>query len=596
MQATKREPQHLRVILRLLGFLKKYWKRAIAAYVCLLAATGFSMLIPRLVGNAVDQVVASGEQRLVLLLALGVIGAAALRGLFTYGQTYLSEWLSQRVAYDLRNALYDRLQRLSAGFHDKAQTGELMSRATADVEGTRWFISFGVLRSAHLIVLLGIISFLLVSLNGRLALIAFACFPLLAVRAVIVSGRLRPIWLRIQEEIAALGAILQENLTGVRVVKSFARQSYESNRFAAQAQVVYRWDMDASRHQAFNTPLMSFILVVAIAALLWYGGRLVILGSLSAGELTQFILYLQMVAMPLRMLGPIVNMFSRAGSAGHRIFEILDARSDVTESPNAVELPPVKGHVRFEQVSFGYNSISPVLRNIDLETRPGEMLALVGATGSGKSTVVNLIPRFYDISGGRITIDGYDIRDLTLSSLRRAVGIVQQDIFLFSSTIYDNIAYGKEGATPEEVVAVARAARLHDFIESLPQKYETWVGERGVTLSGGQKQRVAIARTLLLNPPILLLDDATSSVDVETEYLIRQALSALMQGRTTFVIAQRLETVRNADQILVLKDGEILERGRHEELLQREGLYRQIYLQQFQDQEEGYLSAAQRNS
>ncbi len=582
------------VILRLLGFLKKYWKRAIAAYICLLAATAFSLAIPRLVGNAVDLVVGRGEPRVLLFLALAVIGAAAFRGVFAYGQSYLAEWLSQRVAYDIRNVLYDCFQRLSASFHDRAQTGDLMSRATADVEVVRWFISFGVLRSAYLVVLFIAISIVLLSLNWKLALISFAFFPLIGFRAVTVSRRLRPLWLKIQQEIAALGTILQENLTGIRVVKAFSRREYEGDRFAAKAEVIYFQNLEANRQQAFNTPLMAFFLIIGIAAVLWYGGREVIAGRLSPGELTQCILYLQMMAMPVRLLGAIVNMFSRASSSGKRIFEILDAQSAVKEALHAFELPLAQGVVRFEGVSFSYDSVSPVLKKIDLEAKPGEVIALLGATGSGKSTIVNLLPRLYDASGGRITIDGIDIRDVTLSSLRSNVGIVQQDVFLFSATIRDNIAYGKADADLDSIIAVAKAARLHDFIESLPEGYSTWVGERGITLSGGQKQRLAIARTLLMNPRILILDDATSSVDAETELLIQQALIELMRGRTTFVIAQRLNTVRHANQILVLKDGEIMERGTHAELLQCDGIHRPIYQQQFRPQEDEYSYAERR--
>ncbi|MFN8559133.1 MAG: ABC transporter ATP-binding protein [Dehalococcoidia bacterium] len=323
----------------------------------------------------------------------------------------------------------------------------------------------------------------------------------------------------------------------------------------------------------------------------WYGGHEVVDGRLTVGQLTTFLFYLQLLQMPVRSLGFMVNLIARAASSGQRAYEILDAESAVKEKPGAADLGAVRGHVRFERVSFGYNSISPVLRDIDIDARPGEMVALLGPTGSGKSTVVNLMPRFYDVTGGRITIDGIDIRDVTLASLRRAIGIVQQDVFLFLDSIRENIRYGRTGATDTEVEEAAKAARIHDFIMSLPDGYDTWVGERGVTLSGGQKQRIAIARTLLLNPPVLVFDDSTSSVDMETEYLIQQALAELMRGRTTFVIAQRLRTVERADQILVLHEGRIVERGRNAELLSQDGLYRQIYDLELRDQAEARLAA-----
>jgi len=380
--------------------------------------------------------------------------------------------------------------------------------------------------------------------------------------------------------------VLQEALTGARVVKAFAREDYESAKFRREAEAVFADSYESSRIQAFNSPIITGLWLAAAAATLWVGGWQVSTGQMEVGELTSFLLYLMVLQMPVRALGWIIMILSRANAAGQRIFEILDAESAVREKPGAIELKDVKGHVRFEDVSFSYDTISPVLEHIDIDARPGQVIALMGPTGSGKTTVVNLIPRFYDVTGGRITIDGIDIRDVTIASLRRAIGIVQQDVFLFSATIRDNIAYGAVGASQEEIEAAAKAAHIHDFIVSLPEGYDTWVGERGITLSGGQKQRVAIARTLLLDPRILILDDSTSSVDTETEYLIQQTLAQLMKGRTTFVIAQRLRTVKMADQILVLENGRIVERGRHEQLLRRGGAYRQIYDLELRDQEE----------
>jgi len=576
----------MRALLRVLGFLKKYWLWVIVTYVCLLAGVGFQTAVPQVLRMVIDTGIAKGEQGFLILAGVAVLAVSALRGAFAYGQTYLGEFLSQKVAYDLRNAIYDRLQRLSYAYHDKQQTGQLMSRATADVEAVRGFVSMASLRMVYNIVLFSVVLYLLLSMNWKLALVSFLCFPFIFYRAVLVGRRLRPIWMTIQQGIAALGTILQENLSGVRVVKAFSLEGRESAKFRDKATELYERNLETTRQNAFNMPLMTFLTTVCTGLILWYGGREVLGGNLTVGELVAFNSYLPMLDMPVRMLANMVNQISRSMAAGERIFEVLDTESAVKEAPNAIELPRVKGLVRFEGVSFGYDAVSSVLKNISLEAQPGQLVALLGATGSGKSTVVNLIPRFYDVTGGRITIDGIDIRDVTLSSLRRNIGIVQQDIFLFTASIRDNIAYGEVEASEEDIITAAKVAQIHDFIESLPDGYDTLVGERGVTLSGGQKQRVAIARTLLLDPPILMFDDSTSSVDTETEYLIQQALRELMKGRTTFVIAQRLRTVRNADQILVLKDGEVAERGTHAELLEKGGIYREIYDLQLRDQEE----------
>ena len=452
-----------------------------------------------------------------------------------------------------------------------------MSRATADVEAIRMFLGRGLLGVFQIAILSIGISYLLVSLNSTLALLTIPFLIAVGWRVVIVSRRLRPIWLKIQQLMARLGTILEENLTGARTVKAFAHEQEESKKFSAQATLLYDEHISATRQRAFNIPIMMFAITIPIAVILWYGGRQVIAGNLTIGGATQFILYLGMMTMPVRSLGFIANVFSRAVSAGQRILEILDTESVIQEKPGAIELNGVKGGVRFESVSFSYHSVAPILKNISFGVQPGELVALVGGLGSGKSTIAHLIPRFYDVSSGSITIDGIDIRDATLDSLRRNIGIVQQNPFLFSATIRDNIAYGTVNADMEHIVAVAKAVQLHDFIGSLPDGYETWVGERGVTLSGGQKQRLGIARTLLINPSILIMDDSTSSVDVETEHLMRQAMDKLIKGRTTFIITHRLSIIENADLILVLKDGQVVERGRHSELIAANGLYQEIY-------------------
>jgi len=567
----------MRTLLRLMGFVKKYRLRLLLAFICMLASSAFLLVIPWLIGEAVETVLRQGERSQLIWLAVAVVGAGVLRGVSAFGTGYLAEAVSQGTAYDVRNALYDKLQRLSFAFHDQAQTGELMSRATADVEAIRMFFGRGLRGLLQISILFAGISYLLFSLNWQLALLTLVFLVAVGWRAVAVSRRLRPIWLKVQQLLARLGTILEENLTGVRTVRAFAHEENESRKFSTQATLLYDQRIKATRQVAFNTSLMVFLVTVPVALILWYGGRQVVAGALTIGGLTQFILYATMMAMPVRRLGFITNVFSRAVSGGQRILEILDAESVVREKPDAIELDGKRERVRFGNVSFSYDSPVPILRNVSFSVQPGELVALVGGLGSGKSTIAHLIPRFYDASSGTVTIDGIDVRDVTLASLRRNVGIVQQNTFLFSATIRDNIAYGTVNADMEQIVAAAKAAQLHDFIESLPDGYETWVGERGVTLSGGQKQRLAIARTLLIDPGILIMDDSTSSVDAGTEHLIRRALDELIKGRTTFIITHRLPIIKNADLILVLEDGQVVERGKHSELMARNGLYRQVY-------------------
>jgi ABC-type multidrug transport system fused ATPase/permease subunit len=567
----------MRILLRLLTFAREHWRLLALAFVCMMASTAFVLIIPQLISRAVDTVLGEGGQDYLILLGIAVVIAGSLRGLSAFGYSYLSEVVSQKTTYDIRNALYNKLQRLSFSFHDQAQTGELVSRGTADVEAIRMFFGRGLLGLLQIAILFVAISFLLVRLNWFLALLTVGFLATVGWRAVVVARLLRPIWLKIQELMARLGTILEENLTGVRTVRSFAREQKESRKFSTQAEVLYDQHMTATRKRAFNISLMVFLVTIPVALILSYGGQQVMAGNLTMGELTQFIFYLTMMSMPVRRLGFITNIFTRTISAGQRILEILDTESAVKEKLGAIELVKVKAAVSSENVSFSYDSAAPALKNVSFNVQPGELVALVGSLGSGKSTIAHLIPRFYDVTGGRITIDGIDIRDVTLDSLRRNVGIVPQNTFLFSATIRDNIAYGAVNADMERIVSATKAAQLHDFIQSLPDGYDTWVGERGVTLSGGEKQRLTIARTLLINPRILILDDSTSSVDAGTEHLIRRALNTVIKGRTTFIITHRLPIIRNADLILVLEDGEVVERGTHSELMARNGLYRQIY-------------------
>ena len=574
----------------MLTFLRPYKKRIVATYLILLISTLLSLAVPRLLGNAIDGIQEQGELSYLILVAVGVLGFSLAYGIFLYFQRYLSESISYKVAYDLRNTLYNHLQYLSFAYYDKQQTGQLMSRATADVEGVRMFVSFGIVRLVYMIVLFLAISVLLLTTSWKLGLISLAALPLVSIRATFVRRRLRAIWRDIQEMTGQMGAAVQENLSGARVVRAFSREEYESDKFTIRAQELADRVVHAERVHAFNSPLMNFIFALIMGAILWVGGREVINGNLTTGELTQFIFYLMMLAQPVRVVGWVINLFARAASSGERIFHILDAQSPIQERPKAVSLQNVKGHVQFRNVNFTYDSGGPTLSDIEFDVQPGQVVALLGSTGSGKSTIVHLIPRFYDVTGGSIAIDGKDVRNVTIKSLRQSIGIVQQEVFLFSETIKNNIAYGAYNASMEDIEKAMEAARLTDFVNSLSQGYDTWVGERGITLSGGQKQRVAIARTLLMDPPILILDDSTASVDTETEMLIQEALKELIKDRTTFIIAQRMSTVRNADLILVLEDGRVVEQGTHNQLLQDGGIYREIY--QLQLQPEDVLAGA----
>ena len=534
-----------------------------------------------------DQITGLAGSEQTLIIAAGAILAFAVgSGMSRFGLTYASESLGQKVAYDLRNKLYGNVQRLSYAYHDNVQTGQIMSRATEDVEAVRMFVSFASLR---LLMIAGMLGFGIGGMfyfDWRLALISLATMPIIVWRSVRISTIMRPLWLLIQRSQARLAEIADEGLGGIRVVKAFSREPLEAEKFSKASGVTRDLQLDQAITMAKHAPLMQGIFIAQMGVTVSIGALFISQGSINAGVVTAFLLWLTMLQMPVRMLGFMITMFSRAVAAGERVFEVLDTQSAVQEKEDALDLVDARGHVRFENVSFSYSSASPVLSDIDIDATPGKIIALLGPTGSGKSTVVSLLPRFYDVTSGRITIDGEDIREFKLDSLRTNIGTVQQDVFLFVGTLRENIAYGRPGASQEDVEAAAKAARIHDFITSLPYGYDEWVGERGVTLSGGQKQRIAIARTILLNPRILVFDDSTASVDTQTEFLIQQALNVLMESRTTFVIAQRLRTVLRADEILVLDEGKIVERGKHEELLTNNGLYRDIYDLELREQEE----------
>ena len=577
----------MRIILRLLVFVKKRWATLLLGFICITVSTVGGLVIPRLLGNGIDTALTSGSKTTIVVLALVILGTTLLRSAGRFGDTYITQLVSQQASYDVRNALYDHLHKLGFAYYDKAQTGQIMSRCTADIEAARMFLSAGLLNLIQIFIIVFGVGYLLLSLNWQLALMTLAFMPVIFWQTLFVAGKLQPIWLKVQQWIGVLGVTLQESLFGVKVVKAFVLHERENGKFTSEARSLYDDQIAAARIQAVFTPIMTVLVTAPSLLVLWFGGRQVIDGNLTIGGITQFILYLGMMAGFVSRLGQLANMISRTISAGRRIFEILDTEPLVKDKPGAVAMGKARGEVEFNDVSFSYSSTAPVLNDIDISVKPGQMVALIGGSGSGKTTVINLISRFYDVTGGSITIDGTDIRDVTIASLRKNVVVTQQDIFLFSSTIRDNIAYGAPGATGEQIEAAAKAAQIHDFIMSLENGYDTWVGERGVTLSGGEKQRVAIARSLLVDPSILVLDDSTSSVDPETEYLILRALDILIEGRTTFVITHRLPIIRNADLILVLENGRIVERGTHSELMEMNGLYRRTY--------EGQLAGNQSN-
>ena len=582
----------MKVLGRLLGYLRPYWARVVLAAVSLVGETAMGLVVPWVIKQVIDVGLAQGDPTAIFLSALTIVGLGAVRSLFGFGQRYLSEWLSHRVAYDLRNQLYDRVQRLPFAYHDHTPIGQLISRATSDVESVQRFVGFGLVDGINTLLLAVSIIVILFRTNGELALIALAPLPLLVVVTIRFGRIIRPMFLGVHRQMGRVSEVIQENLVGIPVVKAFAREPYEMQKFDAVNRELLVRRLRLIRTWAANFPLMAVLISLSTALILWYGGRQVIAGRMTVGEVVAFNSYVVMLAMPVQRLGWIVNLTAMAMTAGQRIFEVLDTEPAIRNRPGAIVLPRLRGEVRFENVSFRYEGpaapLRPddgrpppepgdwILREISFEARPGQVIALLGETGSGKSTLVNLIPRFYEATSGRVLVDGYDVREVTLESLRRQIGIVLQEPFLFSATVRENIAYGRPDAPLEAVVEAARAAHAHDFIVELPDGYDTLVGERGVTLSGGQRQRVAIARALLMDPRILILDDATSSVDVETEHLIQEALARLMEGRTTFVIAHRISTVRRADLILVLEGGRIVERGTHAELLARGQRYAEI--------------------
>jgi ATP-binding cassette subfamily B protein len=577
----------MRILRRLLGYLKKYWFFVFLALLALLINRVLNLAIPEITQRAIDIAIVQKRHGLLVILALSIVGVTILTALFQFVQEYILQYASQKAIYDIRNTMYDHLQRLPFSFYDKSQTGQLIARATGDIDTLRRFYSFGMINFVSSILMFVAVLVICLLKNWALAVLALSTMPILAYTGIRFGGKIGPRFWEIRQRFAELTTVIQENITGMRVVKTFVREDYEISKFSVYARNVLQKNLEVTKLWAFFFPLMDFISGLGTIAVLWFGGWQMMKGNLTLGEFIAFNMYLMQLMWPIRMLGFIINVSKEAVASGQRIFEILDTQSEVEESPDAIPLPAIAGYVRFENVSFRYDDNDElVLKNFSLDIEPGETVAILGATGSGKSTLINLIPRFYDPTSGTITIDDIDIRTVALESLRKQIGIVLQDTFLFATSLKDNIAYGRTNATEEEIIAAAKAANIHNFIDSLPKGYDTEVGERGVTLSGGEKQRVAIARALLMNPKILILDDSTSSVDTETEHLIQNAITTLVKDRTTFVIAQRLSTVKRANKIVVLENGEIIEQGTHDELLKKGGIYTEIYNMQFKQQEE----------
>jgi ATP-binding cassette subfamily B protein len=557
---------------------------AALAYLSLLLSVAAQLMVPQLVQWIVDAVAGAANgaapdaERAIVPAGLLILLFALARGLFAFAQSYMSERVSQGVAFDVRNELYAKIQRLSFSYHDRTQTGQLMIRATDDVEKVRTFIGQGLLIALQALLVVVATLLVLALTNLSLTLVVVPILPLALGSFMLFGGLAQPMFMQVQVKLSRLNTILQENLAGIRVVKAFAREPHEQARFEAAADDLMRQQIRLARLFSFLFPVVFLIANLGQAAVLYFGGRQIVGGSLTLGEWQKFSLYLVYIFFPMGQLGFVITQMAQASASASRIFEILDARNDVQDAPGAPDLPPVEGRVAFEHATMTYlGGGEPVLRDVSFEVEPGQTVALLGATGSGKTTIINLIPRFYDPTGGRVLVDGHDVRGVRLDSLRSQIGIVLQDTTLFSGTIRENIAFGRPEATQAEVEAAARAAAAHDFIAGFPLGYDTPVGERGTTLSGGQKQRIAIARALLLDPRILILDDSTSSVDAVTEHEIQQALDRLMEGRTTFVIAHRLATAQRADEILVLSDGAVAARGSHRELLERSPQYRTIY-------------------
>lgn len=577
---ARKDPAHssLTILIRLLGYLRSHWVKTTIVTVGALLSVGLGLLPPWLIRVGIEKALTGGRPSLLWMLAGTMVGSSLVKGGLDFLNRYLAEYVAQGVIHDLREELYSHFNRLSFSFYDRARTGDIMSRVTHDADRLRRFFSFISLNIlSNLLTMLGILVVIFIW-EPRLALVYLLMFPLMVHAMKTYAVKVRPLFGRARRQFGKLTTRVQEVLSGIKTVKLFGREEWARGRFQKENRDYVETNIEAGRLLARWMPYVNFLLGIFTALVVWYGGRLAITGAVSLGVLGGFISYIGMLTRPIRQTGMMINFSSQAAASAERIFEVLEIEPEIKDSPQAYKLPPGRGEVTYRDVSFSYDE-DEVLKGINLVAEPGETIALVGPSGAGKSTLVHLLPRFYEVDRGRITVDGNDIRGVTVDSLRERIGIVLQDTFLFASSIRENISYGAPEASVNDVIRVAKKAQIHRFIDSLPMGYETPVGERGVNLSGGQRQRLALARVLLTDPEILILDEPTSSVDVETEERIHSALEEVLESRTTFIIAHRLWTVRHADRILVLHDGKIVEKGTHRQLSGSGGFYSTIYQQ-----------------
>lgn len=571
---------------RLMNYVRPYGNRLIVAVICIILAASANLYVPWVIKDVIDKVLAEKDITMLNTIAGGIVIVYFLRGIFFYGQTYLMSYIGQRVIIDIRQAIYSHLQRLSLSYFERHRTGKIMSYVTNDVAALQNALIESVIEfvteGSILIGSMGTMFYI----HWKLTLLTLITLPLVAKTINIFGKKLRKASSVTQERTADITSVLQETLSAVRVVKTFVREEYEIERFSKENYLNFRAQMKTAQLSATLTPVIEFLAAIGVTVIIWYGGWEVINGDLTAGALIAFLIYAVNLSNPIKRLSRVYSNIQKALAAAERVFEVLDTVPEIQDAPDAMELPAIEGNVAFHNLTFEYKPGEAALRNVSLEAKAGQMVAIVGPSGAGKTTIANLIPRFYDPVSGFVAIDGIDIRTVTLDSLRKQIGIVPQETVLFNGSVYDNILYGDLEGSEDEVFAAAKAANAHEFIIHMPEGYSTQIGERGSKLSGGQRQRIAIARAILKNPRVLILDEATSALDTESEKLVQEALDKLMVGRTSFVIAHRLSTVLRADQILVMEQGQIIERGTHSELLNLGGLYSKLYHVQFNSKKE----------